>query len=94
MSEEEHVASFFAKEKKERQVQLLKFVAESKNAELNRVIGKFSFQWGLRSSTVKKYLEELENAGLIKISEDMPYSVTITENGLEALKEAKEGGAN
>jgi predicted transcriptional regulator len=94
MSEEEHVISFFAREKKERQVQLLKYIAEFKNAELNKVIGKFSFQWGLRSSTVKKYLEELENAGLIEISEDAPYSVVITENGLEALKEEMEEGAN
>jgi len=94
MSEEEHVISFFAREKKERQVQLLKYIAELKNAELNKVIGKFSFQWGLRSSTVKKYLEELENAGLIEISEDAPYSVVITENGLEALKEEMEEGAN
>jgi predicted transcriptional regulator len=94
MSEEEHVISFFAREKKERQVQLLKYIAGLKNAELNKVIGKFSFQWGLRSSTVKKYLEELENAGLIEISEDAPYSVVITENGLEALKEEMEEGAN
>jgi DNA-binding MarR family transcriptional regulator len=82
----ERIFSLFAQEKKERQLQLLKFISENENAEMDQVVGKFSFKWGLRSSTVEKYLDELEKAGLIEISPEMPYPVKITKNGIEVLK--------
>jgi DNA-binding MarR family transcriptional regulator len=86
-SKTEKNVSLFAQEKKERQVQLLKHILDNENAEFDRVVGTFSFKWGLRSSTVEKYLDELEKAGLIEISIQTPYTVKITKAGIEVLNE-------
>jgi predicted transcriptional regulator len=40
----------------------------------------------LRGSTVKKYLEELEIAGLVQVLGGPPYSVRVTEEGMKVLE--------
>lgn len=80
--------SLYAKLKKDRQKQLLKYIAEAKNAEVEHIIGRFSFEWGLRASTIRRYLDELELAGFIEITPETPIepsSVKITDEGRKIL---------
>lgn len=86
MSLEEKHLSLFAREKRVRQLQLLRHIANLDNADLEKVVATFSIQWGLRGSTVKKYLEELEIAGLVQVLGGPPYSVRVTEEGMKVLE--------
>lgn len=89
MTEEEHIISVFAREKKERQTQLLKYIAENPNQPYDKIVGKFSYEWGLRGNTVRRYLDELSNAGLIEITPATLFTdsiVRITDEGRNTIK--------
>lgn len=89
MTEEEHVISVFAREKKERQTQLLKYIAEYPDQPYDKIVGKFSYEWGLRGNTVRRYLDELNNAGLVEITSPTIFSesvVKITDEGKNTIK--------
>jgi hypothetical protein len=70
--------SYFIKERKDRKIELLKFIAKgptsSKNSSetewinITKLMGAYSWAWGLRSAKVLEYLDELKLAGAVEIN--------------------------
>ncbi len=88
------VFSPFAKYKKERLKQVLKFIAENKKVEVNRLIGKFCIDWGITQKKVLQYIDELKAAGYVITETVYPENVyaepitfvAITNSGKEAAE--------
>ena len=62
----------FIRERMERKREMLTFIVkQSKNPKalmtVERIIGVFSWKWGLRTSVINQYIKELEMAELIQI---------------------------
>ena len=60
----------------ERKREMLMFIVkQSKNPKsimtVERIIGLFSWKWGLRTAIINQYLKELEMAELIQIENDI-----------------------
>jgi len=81
--------SYFIKERRERKRELLQYIVKnSSNEEIDltveRIIGAFSWHWGLRTAKVMEYLDELRLAGAIEINEG---KIKPTEIGKALLEE-------
>jgi predicted transcriptional regulator len=80
--------SWFVRERLKRKVELLKYIAENSNSPLpvDTLVGAFSWTWGLRSTKIHEYLDELATAGLITITRG---NVKLTEKGKAILEEGE-----
>lgn len=84
-----HSRNYFISERRERKLRLLNFIADitsqkgGDGVSLSRLLGYFSMLWGLRTSKILEYIDELKLAGLITINSDR---VRITDEGLKYCK--------
>jgi predicted transcriptional regulator len=80
--------SWFIQERQDRKLDLLEYIAENSNSPLSidRLVGAFSWAWGLRAAKIYEYLEELSLADLISIEKN---TVKLTELGKKLLEEGK-----
>jgi len=81
--------SYFIKERRDRKRELLQYIVKNysnKEVELTveRILGAFSWHWGLRTAKVMEYLDELKLAGAIEINEG---KIRPTEIGKALLEE-------
>ena len=79
----------FVRERMERKKEMLRFIVRHGNnpqaiLTTERVIGAFSWKWGLRSTIIKEYLKELEMAELITTENNI---VKPTECGKQFIEE-------
>jgi len=61
----------FIRDRMERKMELLKYIVkQNRNPKtmmtIERLIGMFSWKWGLRSNIINQYIEELKMAELIE----------------------------
>jgi predicted transcriptional regulator len=90
---ERKVFSLYVNQRKERINSILIDLSKHNNPiSLNPLIGQLSFKWGLRTSRVQEYFEQLKNAGLVTINSEWEMgiekrTVKITKAGREAIQE-------
>lgn len=56
----------FNQVRKVQKQRLLEFISEHKDENMDRILGLFSLQTGMRVSTLRVYVNELKMAGLIE----------------------------
>jgi predicted transcriptional regulator len=80
--------SWFVKERADRKVDLLRYIAENSNDPLpaEKLVGAFSWAWGLRATKIYEYLDELALADLISVERG---KIKLTALGKKVLEEGK-----
>jgi DNA-binding transcriptional ArsR family regulator len=58
-------------ERVRRREAFLNLIKENPGIELDQAVGRYSYETGLSSTTVRRYLYELVNAGLVRIVEQL-----------------------
>lgn len=89
--------------RKDRKLQILKYLAnpnplvvKNKGVPTRRLVGAFSTMWGLNARIIYQYLDEMQDAGLIKMDGDYVKLTMTTANlnelfgGEDAWKAGKE----
>lgn len=56
----------FNQVRKVNKMRLLEFIQQHKDEQIDRILGMFSLQTGMRVTTLRIYVEELKLAGLIE----------------------------
>jgi hypothetical protein len=72
----------FVAQRRQHKLELAEFIKKNPYMERERVIALFSLRTGLKRETIKKYLEELEEAGVLEFLKE------------EEKKEKKENGGH
>ena len=65
----------FTEARRERKLELLKYIAnpnplvvKNKGIPLRRLVGAFSTRWGISAKIIYDYIDELRDAGLIRVT--------------------------
>lgn len=58
----------FLRDRFARMNDFLEKIAASKDHSLNKIVGEFGLKYGLRSQTVLAYVEQLQQAGKLKVN--------------------------
>lgn len=64
------VVNYFVKERQKIKQQLLNFLQSNQTVPFKQALAVFSIRTGYRVDTLKKYVQELKDANLIKIEID------------------------
>jgi predicted transcriptional regulator len=90
---ERKVFSLYVNQRKERINSILVELSKHNNPiSLNSLIGQLAYKWGLRTSRLEEYFQQLKNAGLVTIHSEWQMgeenrTVKITKAGRETIQE-------